>query len=227
VSDRETILQALKSQHLEATPYPSWRGHDALYADAPEHLGRDLVTSFKTRLEMLRGVVHIAATESEAGEILMTEIGGRAALSHSGALLEAVAAKHDRWSDSYLTAQQDLATVEGDLTRGSSPRCAAFAVGITEADALIARTGSVLLTTTTCGGRRLSVLPEHHIVVARSSQIVPSLEEGLSRIKSQGKEWSSACIITGPSRTADIEKILVFGAHGPKKITVILIVAGN
>jgi L-lactate dehydrogenase complex protein LldG len=103
-----------------------------------------------------------------------------------------------------------------------STEMASFDVGITAADCLVARTGSVVLRCTSTGGRRLSVLPAHHIVLARKEQLVASLEDALPSIQ-KDTDWSFATLITGPSRTADIEKILVLGAHGPKRLTVILI----
>jgi L-lactate dehydrogenase complex protein LldG len=98
-------------------------------------------------------------------------------------------------------------------------------VGISECDALIAQTGSVLLTTHSGGGRALSVLPPHHVVIARMDQLVPDLPAAYELLHHSydNAAWPSMItIITGPSRTGDIERILVLGAHGPKKLTVIL-----
>ena len=103
----------------------------------------------------------------------------------------------------------------------SSPELARASVGISLADALCARTGSILIRSHTAGGRRLSVMPAVHIVLAKESQIVPTLSPWLAAIV-QDDAWSMGTIISGPSRTADIEKILVLGAHGPKRVIVIL-----
>ena len=95
--------------------------------------------------------------------------------------------------------------------------------GISECDALVAQTGSVVLTSRSAGGRSLSVLPPHHVVLARRSQLVPDLPAALALLKSKyGTNFPSMMsIITGPSRTGDIERILVLGAHGPKRLTVL------
>jgi L-lactate dehydrogenase complex protein LldG len=95
-------------------------------------------------------------------------------------------------------------------------------VGITECDALVAQTGSVLVTEKSAGGRALSVLPPHHVVLARREQLVPDLEAafGVLRRLYAGNWPSFISFITGPSRTGDIERILVLGAHGPKRLTI-------
>jgi len=94
---------------------------------------------------------------------------------------------------------------------------------VTLADALIAQTGSVFVSAS-CGGRGASVVAPCHIVVARVSQLVPDLETALRNATAEQRleKNSFACIISGSSRTADIEKILVQGAHGPIRLVVLL-----
>ncbi|MEY3678026.1 MAG: hypothetical protein RI924_167 [Bacteroidota bacterium] len=98
-------------------------------------------------------------------------------------------------------------------------------VGISFCEALIARNGSVLVSNANAAGRRLSIYPDSHIVLAFTSQLVLDLKDGFARLK---KKYGNALpsmitAITGPSRTADIEKTLVLGAHGPKELFVFLI----
>ena len=94
--------------------------------------------------------------------------------------------------------------------------------GITECDALIAQTGSVLVTSRSAGGRAISALPPHHVVLARRDQLLSGLPEAFALLqkKYSGDYPSFISLITGPSRTGDIERILVLGAHGPKKLTI-------
>lgn len=96
--------------------------------------------------------------------------------------------------------------------------------GFTVCDALVAQTGSVLLTARSAGGRALSVLPPHHVVIATADQLVPDLPTAYDVLRKRyGDHWPSfTTLITGPSRTGDIERILVLGAHGPKKLTVVM-----
>lgn len=96
-------------------------------------------------------------------------------------------------------------------------------VAITTCDALVAQTGSVLVTSQSAGGRALSVLPGHHVVVATKDQLLPDLPAAFELIQ---RKYSAAypsfiSFITGPSRTGDIERILVLGAHGPKRLTIL------
>lgn len=98
-------------------------------------------------------------------------------------------------------------------------------VGITSCEVLIARTGSIMVSSRQAGGRRSFVYPPVHIVVAYSNQLVPDIKDALKGIQKKytPKMPSLITVITGPSRTSDIEKTLVMGAHGPKELYVFLI----
>jgi len=98
-------------------------------------------------------------------------------------------------------------------------------VGVSLCEYVVARTGSVLATSRQNAGRRLPAFANYHIVIAYTSQLVYTLQEALSGIKKKyEKNFPSMIVnITGPSRTADIEKTLVQGAHGPKEIYVFLV----
>ncbi len=98
-------------------------------------------------------------------------------------------------------------------------------VGFTLCEALIARNGSILLSNAGMAGRRLSIYPTIHIVLAYTSQLALDIKDGLKLVKSKyGNQLPSMITtVTGPSRTADIEKTLVMGAHGPKELFVFLL----
>jgi len=98
-------------------------------------------------------------------------------------------------------------------------------VGFTLCEALIARNGSILLTNANMAGRRLSIYPPVHIVLAYTSQLVTDLKDGFKLIKTKYGHALPSMItnVTGPSRTSDIEKTLVLGAHGPKELFVFLL----
>ncbi len=98
-------------------------------------------------------------------------------------------------------------------------------VGITECDALIAQTGSVVVSSRRAGGRALSILPPHHVVLARRDQLVPDLPAAFELLQREyGDNYPSMIsFITGPSRTRDIEQVLVLGAQGPRKLTILCV----
>lgn len=97
-------------------------------------------------------------------------------------------------------------------------------VGITGCEFLVAHLGSVMISSASASGRRLHVYPETHIVLAHQRQLVKYLDDAMQAMqdKYHGSLPSSITNITGPSRTADIEKTLVMGMHGPKKLLVFL-----
>jgi L-lactate dehydrogenase complex protein LldG len=98
-------------------------------------------------------------------------------------------------------------------------------VGVTGCEYLIARLGSIMVSSHQISGRRLNIYPEIHVVIAFSSQLVPDLKQALAdiKLKYSSRIPSLISVITGPSRTADIEKTLVMGAHGPCELFVFLV----
>jgi L-lactate dehydrogenase complex protein LldG len=98
-------------------------------------------------------------------------------------------------------------------------------VGFTFCESLVSRTGSIVISSKQASGRRLLVFPNIHVVVAYSSQLVQDVKDALLFIRKKYNNQLPSMIttISGPSRTADIEKTLVEGAHGPKEIYLFLI----
>jgi L-lactate dehydrogenase complex protein LldG len=98
-------------------------------------------------------------------------------------------------------------------------------VGMTGCESLVARLGSVMVSTGQMAGRQIFIYPEIHIVLAQASQLVADLKDALLKLRKKYEQRmpSMVTLITGPSRTADIEKTLVMGAHGPKELYVFLL----
>lgn len=96
---------------------------------------------------------------------------------------------------------------------------------ITLCEGLVAQTASVVMSSQLEGGRKTWAFPPVHIVVATQKQLFPNLEETLSFLNSTYGENipSQITLITGASRTADIEKTLVKGAHGPVQLVVFIL----
>ncbi|MCS7228603.1 MAG: lactate utilization protein [Candidatus Kryptonium sp.] len=90
---------------------------------------------------------------------------------------------------------------------------------ITGCDFLIAETGTIVFIHRENKFKSAVLLPRIHIVIANKTQIISTFEELVKRIDGN---FDSIFLITGPSRTADIEKVLVRGVHGPQKVYIIL-----
>ncbi len=97
-------------------------------------------------------------------------------------------------------------------------------VGMTGVFCAIAETGTLMTLSGPHTPAVSSLLPETHIAVVRASQIVPAMEEAWQRLRNAHGEMPRAVnFISGPSRTADIEQTLTFGAHGPYRVHVVLV----
>jgi L-lactate dehydrogenase complex protein LldG len=98
-------------------------------------------------------------------------------------------------------------------------------LGITRCEYLVSRLGTVVVSSKSSPGRKINVFPEIHLVLGYTSQLVPDLKQAIRNLKKKYQDGypSMISLITGPSRTADIEKTLVMGAHGPKELYVFLV----
>jgi len=101
--------------------------------------------------------------------------------------------------------------------------CASAAFGITCAEYALADTGTLVMLSSAEEGRMISLLPPVHIAVVPRVRILTGLDELLWMVPQPGLSTSSMVLITGPSRTADIEQILVRGVHGPGEVHVLVI----
>ncbi|MEW6276473.1 MAG: lactate utilization protein [Bacillota bacterium] len=96
-------------------------------------------------------------------------------------------------------------------------------LGISQMDLGIAETGSVAQNATDTASRLVSTLPPVHLAVLRTDTIVPTLREALARAGENGGPPPYWTIITGPSRTADIERVLTIGVHGPYRLIILAV----
>ena len=97
------------------------------------------------------------------------------------------------------------------------------AAGITGAFAAVAETGTLMLVSGPDTPTRNNFLPDTHVVVLRASEVVAAYEDGWDRLRAAGAMPRTVNFITGPSRTGDIEQRLVLGAHGPRRLHIVLI----
>ena len=98
-------------------------------------------------------------------------------------------------------------------------------VSVTSCECLVARTGSIVMSTAQQSGRTTSIYAPIHICIAFTSQLVYDVKDALTLVKEKYNDKLPSLITfaTGPSRTADIEKTLVVGVHGPKEVYCFLI----
>lgn len=120
----------------------------------------------------------------------------------------------------------DYPQIHGDDREAELARLETAQVGLTGADAVIAATGTLVVTTGAGKSRVPTILPPVHIAVVRLNQFLPRLEDWVAQQRESHmatiNETANACFITGPSRTADIEKQLVVGVHGPGKLQIVV-----
>jgi L-lactate dehydrogenase complex protein LldG len=201
---------ATVSHPLTTAPFREW-------LPPAEPLLKDRIALFGKLSEMLRTEFVECPSPRAAGEHLaaLALAGGWTKIAlHPGDLTSAVASLlPPTLAQMQTTAGYDKRELE---------MCDA---GLTECECLVAQTGSVCVTSFSSGGRALSVLPPHHVVVARRGQVLTDLTAAYELLAQKYRERypSFLSFITGPSRTGDIERILVLGAHGPKKLTVLLV----
>ena len=97
------------------------------------------------------------------------------------------------------------------------------AVSLTPCLAAVAETGTLMLVSGAATPTTLNFLPDTHIVVVRAGQVVASYEDGWDLLRAQGAMPRTVNFVTGPSRTGDIEQRIQLGAHGPRRLHVVLV----
>jgi L-lactate dehydrogenase complex protein LldG len=200
---REEILNKLKNAVHSVPEAPDFEQPIYHSIDLPLEL------AFKENLEKVNGFVYLYSSEKELYQALKEFLASR--------LKEDIFCNEDEICNQ-LNANGILFQRNSDLPKN-------IEVGITGCEFLIAHTGSVMVSSAQKGGRQMFVYPPVHIVIANKNQLVGYLEEAYSGIPEKYKNNlpSQIALITGPSRTADIEKTLVLGAHGPRELRVFLV----
>jgi len=107
------------------------------------------------------------------------------------------------------------------LRRGRAE--AGDAVSLTPCCAAVAETGTLMLVSGSATPTTLNFLPDTHIVIVNADQVVATYEDGWDRLRAVGAMPRLVNFITGPSRTGDIEQRIELGAHGPRRLHIILV----
>jgi L-lactate dehydrogenase complex protein LldG len=175
--------------------------------DRPER-----VRLFIQAFEKLGGKAHRATDKTEAHRILITLLENRSAVASNAAFL----------NECGVTRIPNLRS--GIFDRKTlRAACVEVDVGVTSADYLLADTGTLVMLASRSEARLISLLPPMHVALAPVDRMLANLDELLSTLPQPAEQTSSMVLITGPSRTADIEQILVRGVHGPGEIHAILV----
>jgi L-lactate dehydrogenase complex protein LldG len=120
-----------------------------------------------------------------------------------------------------LNKQQLAANVPGLTFEVTREKAAASKVGISQLDWAMASTGSLIQDSAPVERRLVSTLPNIHIAIVETSRILPDMPAVFSKIHPGRTNYIS--FITGPSRTADIERVLTIGVHGPEKLIIVFV----
>lgn len=126
------------------------------------------------------------------------------------------------WSKIYIKEQALQHVFPGLANHTDLSSCD---VSITGCEYLVARTGTIVMSAAQQSGRTTSVYAPVHICIANTSQLVPDIREAILLLKDKYQSGLPSLITfaSGPSRTADIEKTLVTGVHGPKEVYCFLV----
>jgi L-lactate dehydrogenase complex protein LldG len=181
----------------------------------------DLTALFEDQARAAGASVTRVASVTDAAEAVRTLAGGevRCATTVEDFFPGFTAALRERGVE-VITAGEVARAVRdrADLALGlASP------VGLIAADAGIAETGSVLIADDALGNRLVGMLTERCIVVLSAQAILPSLDDAgrrIAELEARGHRYIS--LVTGPSRTADIERVLTIGVQGPRELPILL-----
>ncbi len=170
------------------------------------------IASLFRAVEKLAGKTCLAGSPADVYTYVESLIRGRSAVASNAPLLAECGITAITGVRSGFTDREELRKA-----------CASADFGITSADYALADTGTLVLFSSAEEARMVSLLPPVHIAIVARDRILTGLDELLSLVPSPGERSSSMLLITGPSRTADIEQILVRGVHGPGEIHVVVV----
>ena len=207
---KENILKKIRKAltHSTPLPFPQSEGNTSVFKPSQQ----ELEVEFAEQFTRLQGKFIYCLNHQELAEQLNT------------------LASHNKWEKIYCIEEK----LKADFTRHSFNGCTytdlnLCDVAITTCELLIARTGSIVMSAAQPSGRTVSVYAPIHICIAFTDQLVYDIKDGLQSLKEKYANNLPSLITfaSGPSRTADIEKTLVVGVHGPKEVYVLLVENGG
>jgi len=198
---KENILKRIRQalSNPVSLPFPQSEGNNAVFHPASDSL--DVV--FAQEFTNMQGKFVFCISEAEMLQQLEQLIAQK------------------QWQKIYCNTNKWNARFSNTI---NLPGCDA---SVTDCEFLVARTGTIVMSAAQQSGRTVSVYAPIHICIAYTSQLVYDVKDALQSLKEKyvGNIPSLITFATGPSRTADIEKTLVTGVHGPKEVYCFLVEA--
>jgi L-lactate dehydrogenase complex protein LldG len=183
--------------------------------------GEDLVDMFRTM------VLASAATVDDVDNLQDVPAAISSWLAEQNLPAEAVMSP-DKRMDDFPWDEQSMLTLRRDRAQVSD------AVGITPVFSAVAETGTLMMTSGADNPTTLNFLPDTHVAIVRKSEIVGTYEEAWANIRLRQQQAGDANfmprtvnLVTGPSRSGDIDKTLFMGAHGPRQLHVVIVDDGE
>lgn len=204
-SAKENILKKIRQAlaHPVPVPFPKSEGSNSVF----QPLEKDLEIEFAENFTSLLGKFSFCLDEKDLAQQLKALVAAKK--------LTSIFCNED---------QIKTELTKNGFNQFNTTNLAACGASITGCELLIARTGSILMTSAEKSGRTASVYAPIHICIAYTDQLVYDIKEALQLLKEKYINLPSLITLaTGPSRTADIEKTLVVGVHGPKEVYVFLV----
>ena len=203
---KENILKKIRQALTNSTPlpFPLSEGNSSVYKPSQQ----ELEIEFAERFKILQGRFVFCLNHTELVEQLNILVG------------------HNKWQKIFCRDEALKAKLaENNFNNTSNEDLAGCDAAITTCEWLVARTGSIVMSAAQESGRTVSVYAPIHICIAYTNQLVYDLKDALQFVKEKyGTQIPSlVSFATGPSRTADIEKTLVVGVHGPKEVYLFLV----
>lgn len=216
---RQTILEAIRRSLAESAPFDSTPAtHEKAKRDRavePDCTVDASIERFRTALEGVGGRIVVVADEAAAAEAVRE-------------ILDAAGARRVALSDSSLVERvMRRASIDGLTLERSPDRAALFGcdAGITGAQWAIAETGTLALDSDRERHRLVSLVPPRHVALVEAGVMRATLAEVLAEAGARGVDGlcRTLTLVTGPSRTSDIELTLAIGVHGPAELYVVVV----
>ena len=196
---KENILKKIRQalSNPAPLPFPNSEGNNSIFFPAPD----DLEVVFAEEFVQLQGKFAFCNDEKDMLQQIQKLIAEK------------------QWTKIYCNEDKWNAAFSNTI---NLPTCD---VSITGCEFLVARTGTIVMSAAQQSGRTVSVYAPIHICIAYTNQLVYDIKDALQMLKEKyaGNIPSLITFASGPSRTADIEKTLVTGVHGPKEVYCFLV----